>query len=84
MHRKLARPGPEQIAFHTDQVANVEQLKERKVAVAHRVQPYIDLQTNSAPCQMCKARLAVGTNRNHAPGDTHTNFLRFQLFRRVG
>src|SRR5207302_7513588 len=75
--------GAEEITFDTNQVSQVEQLVKLEVALAHRVQAYVDLQPRAAARQMRESGLAVRANRHHPAGNAHRNFLRVQLLRRA-
>src|SRR5690349_19904714 len=48
MDRKLASFGPEQVSFHANQVAEIKQLEQIEIALAHRIQPDVDLELHAS------------------------------------
>ena len=59
----------EEIAFHADDVADIDQLEEREIALAHGVFLDVDLQALAVLLQVREAGLAHVTQRHQAPGD---------------
>ena len=78
VHAQLAGPGAEQVAFHADDVADIEQLVERVVLFADRVLANVNLQPLAVLHQMREAGLAHAANGQDAAGDLHRH-ARLQL-----
>src|SRR6266481_8241763 len=54
---------------HTNQVAEVQQLKKLEPALSHNVLLYVDLDAPPHTLQVCKPGLAHQAQRNDAPGN---------------
>ena len=68
--RELVRPGPEQVAFDADPVAEVQQLEDLEVERRQRVLTDVDLNLGQAVGQDQEVRLAEGSDgENPAAGD---------------
>ena len=80
---QLAGAGAEQVAFHADDVAEVEQLEERVIALAHGVLLDVDLQALAVLLQVGEAGLAHVAQRHQASGNADPH-LRRQFFGRLG
>ena len=63
MNAELARPGPEQVSFHADDIAQVQLLVKREVLLAHRVLTNINLQPLAVLQQMRESGLAHAAYR---------------------
>ncbi len=79
VNAQFAGARAEQIAFHADDVADIEQFEQLVIALAHGVFLDVDLQALAILLQMREAGLAHVPQRHHAPGDAHAD-LRRQLF----
>ena len=75
---QLAGPGAEQVALDADDVADIEQLVERKILFADRVLAHIDLQLLAVLHQMRETGLAHAADGHDAAGDAHLD-ARLQL-----
>ena len=73
---ELAGAGAEEIAFHADDVAEIDQLEQRIIALAHRVFLDVDLQPLAVLLQVREARLAHVAQRHHAAGDADADLRR--------
>src|SRR5258708_2024300 len=58
MDRQLAGPCAEQVSFHADDVADVQQLKERVILFRHRIFLYVDLKLLRALHQVDESGLS--------------------------
>src|SRR5262249_51093007 len=77
--RKLARAGAEEVSFNADDVADVEELEELKIALGDGVFLDVNLHPLAGLLKVHEARLAHGTARHHATGDADADFGR-ELF----
>ena len=82
MHRKLARPGPEQITADTDVIADVEQLVELEIVIANCVLADVYLEAFTFLLQCGETRFALGANGHQSTSDSYVNTLRFKLLAR--
>ena len=69
MDAEFAGAGAEQVAFDADDVADVEQLIERIVALRDRILAYVDLQAFAVLHQVHEAGLAHAANGENAAGE---------------
>ena len=77
---QLAGAGAEEIALDADDVADIEQLEELEIALAHGVLLDVDLQALSVLLQVGEAGLAHVAQRHEAAGDADAH-LGQKLFR---
>jgi hypothetical protein len=67
------------MAAHTDQIAEVEQLKQFKPCLADNILPYIDLNALSRSLQVRKSSLAHQSHRQDSPGKANVALLSLQI-----
>src|SRR6266849_3355934 len=67
------------MAAHTNQIAEVKQLKQFKPRLADHVFLYINLNALSGPLQVRKSRLAHQTHRQDSPGEANVPVLSLQI-----
>ena len=58
VHAQLAGARAEQVAFHADDVADIEELEDGEIALGHGIFLDVDLQPLAVLCQVREARLA--------------------------
>ena len=80
---ELAGAGAEQVAFHADDVADIQHLEELEIALAHGVFLDVDLQALAVLLQVREAGLAHVADGHDAAGDAHAH-LRRQFFGGLG
>ena len=66
MHRKFAGAHAEEISFHSDDVAYIEQLVEFEVAFLERIDFDIDMQFCAVLREVHEARFALAAQRLNA------------------
>ncbi len=71
---QLAGAGPEQVALHADDVADIQHLEELEIALADRIFLHVNLQPLAVLLEVREARLAHVANSHHASGHTHAHF----------
>ncbi len=84
VHAQFAGARAEQIAFDAHDVADVEQLIERVLALIDGVAAHVHLQPLAALHQVEEAGLAHAPHGLNAPGDADLRFRRRQLFGGLG
>ena len=77
--RQLVGLGAEQAALDADEVAEVEQLEHREVALGQRVLPDVDLDLRAAVREDQEVRLAEAANRQDAAGGAGARLLGLEL-----
>jgi hypothetical protein len=80
--RQLTRARPEQLAGHTDEVADVE-VDEGGKGIAEGVGPRVELDAARHILKVREARLAVMADRHHAARQRHRARARQRVLRRV-
>jgi hypothetical protein len=80
VHAQFAGAGAEQVAFHADDVAQIDQLVDGEIALGKGVLLDVDLQALAILRQMREPGLAHAAQGLHAPGDAHAH-RRGQFFR---
>ena len=71
VNAQFVGPGAEQVAFHADQVAQIEQLVERVFLFADRIFAHIDLKLLAILHQVREAGLAHAANGHDAACDAN-------------
>src|ERR1700733_4821833 len=79
VYRQLAGPGPEQFAFGADEIAAVQQLKQRPHSVVDFIRPKVDLQQLGSVREANESSLAHSVDRVDSPGGPHPRRFLFQL-----
>ncbi len=82
VYAELAGSRTEEIPFHSDNVAEVEQLPQREVALAHRVLLHINLGPLAALLEMRKPGFTHAAHGLNAARNAHRGAL-LELFRRL-
>jgi hypothetical protein len=73
MHAQLARARAEQVAFHADDVAHVDQLVDGEIALGDGVLLHVDLQPLAILRQVREPGLAHAAQGLHSSGDAHAH-----------
>ncbi len=71
---QFAGAGAEEVAVHADDVADIEQLEELIIALAHGVLLHVDLQTLAVLLEVGEAGLAHVAQGHEAAGDADAHF----------
>ncbi len=79
VYRQFVGTGAEEIAFHADVIAGVQQLVELKSLFANIVEPDIDLQPLAALLQMGKSSLSLYADGHQASGKADVHARRFEF-----
>ena len=82
LHRQLVRPGAEHHPLDRNDVADVEPLEIRVLALGKIIAPHVDLDVSGNVPQVREARLAHEAAGHHPAGDRHRHRLAVQILRR--
>ena len=83
MNAEFAGARAEEISLHADDVADIHQLEQREIVLAHGVFLDVNLQALAALLHVRESGLAHVTQRHQAPGDADPH-LGHKLFGRLG
>ena len=81
LHRQLVGPGAEHLAFHRDDVPDVEPPELRVLALRQVVATQVDLNVSGNVAQVRERRLAHDSAGHHPSGDGHRHRLALQRLR---
>ena len=80
VHRQLACASAEEIAGHSDVIAEVEEFVQLEGLITHGVLAYVNLQTRAVLLELRESCLALGTDGHDPASYGDADALHFELF----